>query len=437
MGTGIDSLSRTAFCECENLNTVVCRADTTPVFFGNSIYSYFGGCGHQINELKVHCGSTSSYSSWASYFNQISCYYIMTVQANNDNWGTVSGDNYITYGDTANIIATASYGYHFVEWNDHDTCNPRSVELSRDTSFTAIFSINQYTLSVSSNDTSFGHVSEGGIFEHGQTVTVHATPQPHHHFVQWSDGNMNNPRTVTVIHDMELTAYFAIDQHQVTVNTNNQTWGTVTGTGTFDYGSNVTLTATPTDAYHYFSTWSDGNNTTTRTITVTSDTSFTAYFGLMQYTVIATSSNPAMGFVTGDGVYDYGSTATVTAHPHSGFRFLNWNDGSADSTRNLTVTQDMELVAYFGQQQGVDDAEENNRICLYPNPACEMVTLQVHPNVGTVQLTVTDLLGRELLRLQSQDEEVVIPVRQWTEGVYMLKASFEDGTTAVRKIIVK
>ena len=57
--------------------------------------------------------------------------------------------------------------------------------------------------------------------------------------------------------------------------------GTVTGGGTYDYGTQVTLTATPNAGYQ-FVRWSDGNTNPARTFTVTSDITLTAVFEAVQ-----------------------------------------------------------------------------------------------------------------------------------------------------------
>ncbi len=53
--------------------------------------------------------------------------------------------------------------------------------------------------------------------------------------------------------------------------------GTVSGAGTYDSGTVVTLQATPQPGYR-FVRWSDGNTNAARTITLTSNSSYTAYF---------------------------------------------------------------------------------------------------------------------------------------------------------------
>ena len=66
-------------------------------------------------------------------------------------------------------------------------------------------------------------------------------------------------------------------QYTITVQSNNDAWGTVTGGGTFDEGATTTLTATPNDGY-IFVKWQDGTTENPRTITVTADETWTAYF---------------------------------------------------------------------------------------------------------------------------------------------------------------
>ena len=69
-------------------------------------------------------------------------------------------------------------------------------------------SLQTYTVSVSSANTSIGTVSGGGTYEEGSTVTVTATPKSGYKFTKWSDGTTKNPYTFTVTKDISLIAYF-------------------------------------------------------------------------------------------------------------------------------------------------------------------------------------------------------------------------------------
>ena len=65
--------------------------------------------------------------------------------------------------------------------------------------------------------------------------------------------------------------------YTVTVNTANSSQGYVSGSGTYAAGSTATITAYPYSGYQ-FSHWNDGNTSNPRTITVTGNATYTAYF---------------------------------------------------------------------------------------------------------------------------------------------------------------
>lgn len=67
---------------------------------------------------------------------------------------------------------------------------------------------------------------------------------------------------------------------------------------------------------------------------------------------ITVSANPAeAGTVTGDGEYEEGATATLTATAAEGYEFVNWTKGeeivSTENPYKFTVTADLALVANF------------------------------------------------------------------------------------------
>ena len=69
-------------------------------------------------------------------------------------------------------------------------------------------STTNYTVSVSSNNTTMGTVTGGGQYASGTVVTLTATPKSGYKFTKWSDGTTKNPYTFTVNKDISLTAYF-------------------------------------------------------------------------------------------------------------------------------------------------------------------------------------------------------------------------------------
>ena len=185
-----------------------------------------------------------------------------------------------------------------------------------------------------------GTVTGAGEYEHGTEVILTATPSDGYHFVQWSDGVTEATRTITVTDNITLSAEFAINVYIVTLTTEN---GTVTAAGEYEHGTEVILTATPNEGYHFVK-WSDGVTEATRTITVTDNINLSAEFAINVYTVTLTTEN---GIVTGAGEYEHGTEVILTATPNEGYEFVQWSDGVTDATRVIVVTEDIELVAEF------------------------------------------------------------------------------------------
>ena len=89
-----------------------------------------------------------------------------SVAANDDDYGTVDYD--VSGTDSIEIRATPNCGYRFVSWNDGNTENPRSVAVSQDTTFTAIFE-------AVTSDTVIVHDTVTNIVYDTVTNTVHDT----------------------------------------------------------------------------------------------------------------------------------------------------------------------------------------------------------------------------------------------------------------------
>lgn len=130
-----------------------------------------------------------------------------TVKINSGTAGATATAN-INHGSSANITATPATGYNFSKWNDNSASASRSVTVNADVTYTASFTIKSYKITVNSNNTNYGTVSGGGTYNHGATATLTATPKGCYRFKQWSDGNTNATRTVTVTAAKTYTATF-------------------------------------------------------------------------------------------------------------------------------------------------------------------------------------------------------------------------------------
>ena len=159
--------------------------------------------------------------------------------------GQVEGENgEFDYLTTHTYSATPNYGYHFARWSDGMTTNPRTITLSSDTTISAEFAKNTYTIQVNC-DESQGHVTGTGTYEYLDVVTLIVVPDYGYHFSKWSDGNTDNPRTVVLTQNMTFAAEFAVDKSGTCGKDNLLKWsfandGTLTISGNGELTENYT-----------------------------------------------------------------------------------------------------------------------------------------------------------------------------------------------------
>lgn len=113
-------------------------------------------------------------------------------------------------------------------------------------------------------------------------------------------------------------------------------------------GSTDTLEAIPNEGYE-FDRWSDGGSQTHKITWGLSNNSYTAYFRKIEvakYTLALSASPSYAGTTSGAGTYETGTRVTVNATPKSGYRFVRWSDGGAQS-HYVTMTSNKSLTAYF------------------------------------------------------------------------------------------
>jgi uncharacterized repeat protein (TIGR02543 family) len=212
-----------------------------------------------------------------------------------------------------------------------------------------------------------GTVEGAGVYTYGATATLTAIANEGYEFVGWmvnGEALTDNPLTLTITSDVTVVATFKAIEHTVTATVNDPAMGTVEGTGVYTYGASATLTAIANEGYEFVG-WTVGENTVTDnplTLTVTSDVTVEATFAAVKYNVIVLINDSTMGIVEGAGVYEHGTTATLTATPYAGYEFVNWEVGGETYDTNpleLLVNADMTVVLTFKSTvvTGVDNME--------------------------------------------------------------------------------
>lgn len=142
--------------------------------------------------------------------------YTISTAVSPSGSGTVSGGGTYDSGTVINLTATASSGYSFSQWSDGNTSNPRSVTVSSDETYTAVFEVVstpsiQYTISTAVSPAGSGSVSGGGTYDEGTVVSLSATANNGYVFTNWSDNSTQNPRSITVSQNATYTAVFTAE----------------------------------------------------------------------------------------------------------------------------------------------------------------------------------------------------------------------------------
>lgn len=216
MGCSVTEIDDYAFDNCSNLDTIFSYATIAPNLGTNAFMEYGPGSTYLHTYLFVPCGSKSSYQNawhYASYF----------------------------------------YGPRFI-----------------------VSELLPNTYTISTADTIMGDVITLTAPSCTSSVTViRAVANYGYQFVQWNDGNTDNPRTFMLTQDTHFTAYFATNQYTITVNAAE--YGTATGGGTYYFGDTITILAIPADNYQFIG-WQDGNTENPRMVIVTGNATYTAYF---------------------------------------------------------------------------------------------------------------------------------------------------------------
>lgn len=226
---------------------------------------------------------------------------------------------------------------------------------------------NTYTVTVQSND-AHNNVSNGGTVTSGSAMRIHAYPAEHYQFKGWHDGAYHGAVDDTVLHSTE--------QH--------------------------------------------------RTVTILSDTVFTAIFEAERFNIFVSVNDESMGSATGQGSYAYGDTATLEARPNNGYSFDHWQYGS------FTFTDNPLQVAVYGNAGYVAHFVNLNSI----NEGSDALSIARHGLVVTLNgaagqaVAVYDVMGRTVssVAVASEGQQFVMP----HEGLYIIRT--ESGWC--RKVVV-
>ncbi len=135
----------------------------------------------------------------------------------------------------------------------------------------------------------------------------------------------------------------------------------------YTYGTAVTLTAQPAAGWT-LAGWSGAFFAQANlvpnpiTLTIAENTSVTATFEALTYTLSLAADPPQGGTVSGAGVYTHGAQAEASAAPAPGWLFVEWRENGArvsgDALYQFAMTGDRALTAHFRETTGEETGQQ-------------------------------------------------------------------------------
>lgn len=263
------------------------------------------------------------------------------------------------------ISATPNEDWVFERWEgDHTgTKNPVVIEMDSDKDIAAIFTERNYTLTV--NTEGEGTVSEQVVqqkstdYPSGTVVELTAEPADNWEFVEWQGDleGSENPETITIEGETEVTAVFSPISYPLTINIEGK--GSVdenvvqAKTTDYPFGTIVELTAVPDSAWT-FQEWEGDIESTDNPVEITIDEPKTVTVTFERLFSLTTIPIPEEGGTVdpSEGEFIRDTSFDVEATPNEGWRFVEWRGDFTGTTNpfNLTMNGNKTLEAHFERE---------------------------------------------------------------------------------------
>ena len=237
----------------------------------------------------------------------------------------------------------------------------------------------------------------------------------------------------------------------------NATHGTVTKNpdqASYNHGTSVQLTATPSTGYHFVN-WSGDASGTQNPLTVTMDANKTITVNFAINTYTTTASAGANGTITPSGSVsvNYGANQTFTITPSTNYKVDSVIvDGvKVDSSTSYTfrnVTTGHTIYVSFKLTTSVKELNvaiptEYFLFQNYPNPFNPSTIIRYDlPKEGMVSIKIYDMLGIEVKTLVNEYKSAGIyniefNASNLTSGIYFYKLTLGNITQAKKMLLLK
>ncbi len=303
-----------------------------------------------------------------------------------ESMGTVEGAGAYAAGQVVTVRAVAVEDTAFVGWFRNGTCvsskKTYRFTVREDTSLYAVFASGSYVVSTVASPAEGGAVSGFGGYESGDRATLRAIADTGYSFAGWTDDtgetvSENADYTVKVTGDATYTATFAPKSYQVVLSASDDSVGTLSGEGAYQFGDTVELNATSMGTKRFVGWYvldAEGNKSllscdahcwvkldkdmvegldddTLEIQAVFAD----PYEVTVTGEVVVKDKASSRGCrVTGSGSFAVGDQVELTAVAGMGYRFVGWSTDKEGTSivetaavLDVTATQDMTYYAQF------------------------------------------------------------------------------------------
>ncbi|MBQ3288866.1 MAG: InlB B-repeat-containing protein [Kiritimatiellae bacterium] len=296
--------------------------------------------------------STVLYSNWQTNA------YTVSFNANGGSVGTSSKS--VTYGSAYGDLPTPTRtGYAFGGWytaasGGTKVTSATTVTATANHTLYAHWTANSYTVTFNANGGTTPTPSKSVTYD----STYGTLPTPTwtgHTFKSWytavSGGNQVTSATkVTTASNHTVYAHWDINKYNLTAATAGSGTVSPSGTHSYDYGTEVTLTATPNTGWLFKSWQEDGLTANPRTVTVTAAATYTAVFTQKVYAVTFKYRNSSGQLVSVVSYVSHGETADPpseeTVNQYPGHAFTGWSGSYSSVSEPRTITAQYDANVY-------------------------------------------------------------------------------------------
>jgi uncharacterized repeat protein (TIGR02543 family) len=253
-------------------------------------YTAANGGGTKVgSSLTLETPSVTGAATYYAYVTRAVNRYTFTFNANG---GSTPSSSSITkdYNEAIGTLPTCSraadntYTYAFAGWFDTAAATggtqlTTTTKVTSNKTWYARWTATYRNYTVTWNGNGGTPSKSSSSFHYNDALgTLPTATRTGYTFKGWStsaNGSVNVSTTTKVTGDVTYYAIWQINSYTLTVTAG--TGGTVSGSGTYNYGETATLKATASSGYHFVK-WSDGNTNANRTVIVTGNATYTAIF---------------------------------------------------------------------------------------------------------------------------------------------------------------